>query len=104
MCRRCNGGILLMVNDFAARVLARLNKDEFEKVASKHIKDIFGEPCASSIMYHLGDPSVFKDPSLFETKIQAMFGIGADLILTKILDDVEKPKKHAKPTKKKEAP
>lgn len=103
MCHCCEGRLSLMVNDFAARVLARLGKDEFEKVASKRIRDIFGEPCASSIIYHLGGTSAFKDPSLFETKIQAMFGIGADLILTKILDDVEKPKKQAKSTKKKQA-
>jgi hypothetical protein len=82
-----------MVNDFAGRVMAHTTKQSFEKIASKSLKDIFGEPCASSIIYHMGGSEVLQEPRSFETKIEAIFGVGADIILTHVLNAVENPRK-----------
>ncbi|MDD1775912.1 MAG: hypothetical protein LUP94_00995 [Candidatus Methanomethylicus sp.] len=87
------GGGIPMVSDFSGRVIAHATKQNFEKIASRSLKDIFGEPCASSIIYHLGGSEVLQEPRAFETKIESIFGVGADLILDHILNEVENPKK-----------
>ena len=82
-----------MVTDFAGRVIAHATKQNFEKIASKSLKDIFGEPCASSIIYHMGGSEILQEPRAFEAKIEAIFGVGADIILTHVLNAVENPRK-----------
>ena len=82
-----------MVNAFTDRVTVHASKENFEKIASRSLKDIFGEPCASSIIFHLGGSKILQDPKAFEAKIESIFGVGADTILNHILKDIENPRR-----------
>jgi hypothetical protein len=85
-----------MVNDFTDRVTVHATKEDFEKIASKSLKDLFGEPCASSIIFHLGGSKVLQEPKTFETKIESIFGVGADIILNHVLNNIENPRRSRK--------
>ena len=85
-----------MESNFVERAALYSAKEDFEKVVRACLNDIFGETCASSIIFHMGGPSVLRQPKEFEEKIKDVFGIGADLILSYVLKHLENPKKHSK--------
>lgn len=81
------------MSDFVESAIKFTDKDEFEKSVTGSLKDLFGEPTASSIIYHLGGSSVLRDPKSLKAQIEAIFGIGANIILAQIIRDLEAPYK-----------
>jgi hypothetical protein len=84
-------GVASPVSDFVERASQCADKDELEKSVTGSLKDLFGEPAASSIIYHLGGSNVLRDPKSLKAQIDAIFGIGANIILAQILKDLEAP-------------
>lgn len=82
-----------MATDFSSRAMLYLHSENFEKVVRSALKDIFGEPLASSVIYNIGGTESIMDPSTFEKKIRLVFGPGADLILDYVLKKFENPRK-----------
>ncbi len=79
------------MSDFVERASQCADDEELERSVTESLKDLFGEPAASSIIYHLGGSHVLREPKALKAKIDAVFGIGANIILSKILQDLEAP-------------
>ncbi|MEN3015855.1 MAG: hypothetical protein ABC585_02490 [Candidatus Methanosuratincola petrocarbonis] len=82
-----------MATEFASRAIVYLHNKDFEGIVRNALKDIFGEPLASSVIFQIGGTESIMDPSLFEKKIRLVFGPGADLILDYVVKKLENPKK-----------
>ncbi|MFQ6134908.1 MAG: hypothetical protein ACE5KU_03720 [Nitrososphaerales archaeon] len=74
-----------MAEDFADKVSRLAPKDDFVKVARQSLNEVLGESAASAVIYHLGVKES-EDPKVFEERLRAIFGIGADTILKRILE------------------
>ncbi len=81
------------MSDFVERASQYANKVELERFVTRSLRDIFGEPAASSIIYNLGGSDVLRDPKTLKSKMEAVFGIGANLILLQILRNLESSSK-----------
>ncbi|MEJ5292391.1 MAG: hypothetical protein WHS82_02245 [Candidatus Methanosuratincola sp.] len=82
-----------MATEFASRAAKYRHNKEYEGIVRNALKDIFGEPLASSVVFHIGGTESIMDPSLFEKKIRLVFGPGADLILDYVAKKLENPRK-----------
>jgi len=82
-----------MATEFASRATKYRHNKEYEGIVRNALKDIFGEPLASSVVFHIGGTESIMDPSLFEKKIRLVFGPGADLILDYVAKKLENPRK-----------
>ncbi|MDI9644648.1 MAG: hypothetical protein QFX35_05460 [Candidatus Verstraetearchaeota archaeon] len=89
-----------MVTEFQSKAEAYVHSGDFEKVAKMALKDIFGEPLSSSVIYHLGGTGAMTDPSEFEKKIRMIFGPGAEMILGYVVKKLENPRKRIVRSKK----
>lgn len=90
----------MTVSDFVSRAEPYLHSGEFEKVAKMALKDIFGDPLSSTVIFHLGGTEAMTNPSEFEKKLRAIFGPGADMILEYLIKKLENPRKRIVRTKK----
>ena len=76
-----------MNKDFTDR-LARALKAHFAQVAEQSLNAFLGESGAIATIYYLGDGAL-QDPQVFEEKLKAIFGAGAETILKYILENME---------------
>lgn len=83
----------LMETEFVSRVAAYVQNRKFEAAVRSALKDIFGEPLASAVIFQIGGTDSIMDPFLFEKKIHLVFGPGADLILGYVIKKLENPRK-----------
>ncbi|MCJ7635459.1 hypothetical protein MUP77_24105 [Candidatus Bathyarchaeota archaeon] len=77
-----------MSESFADRVELLSSKAYFAEVARKVLNSLFGKSLMSVVLYHLG-PDALQDPKVFEEKIKAVFGAGAEAILKKVIENLE---------------
>lgn len=82
-----------MASEFVAKATVYLHNKNFEGIVSSALKDIFGEPLASSVIFQIGGTESIMDPSIFEKKIRLVFGPGAELILDYVVKKLENPRK-----------
>ena len=58
------------MSDFVERASQYANKVELERFVARSLRDIFGEPTASSIIYNLGGSDVLRDPRALKSKME----------------------------------
>ncbi len=80
-------------SEFASRASVYLRDKDFDLIVRNALKDIFGEPLASSVIFQIGGKESIMEPSIFEKKIRLVFGPGADLILGYVIKKLENPRK-----------
>ena len=77
-----------MADGFADRVELLSSKAHLAEAAQKTLNSLLGESLTSVVLYHLGSEAL-QDPKVFEEKIKAVFGSGAEFILKKVIENLE---------------
>lgn len=67
-------------------------RDDFTETVQQSLIDILGESSIRAILYHLGGATVIQHPELFVQRLRHIFGIGADVLMTYILNNLKKKK------------
>jgi len=78
-----------MTEDFTDKVALLASKDNFVSAIKQSLNEIIGESATSIIIHHLGGAEVLQDPKVFEERLKAIFGAGAEIILKRILKNLE---------------
>jgi hypothetical protein len=54
---------------------------EFTEVVKTSLSELLGESTAVAILHHLGGASACRDPRVFEERLRALLGPGAEIVL-----------------------
>jgi len=80
-----------VAEDFAEKVARLVSKPDFVEVVKQSLNALFGESATSVIINHLGGAEALQDSKVFEERLKALFGKGAEIILKIILKNLETP-------------
>ncbi|HVC27606.1 MAG TPA: hypothetical protein VND40_05545 [Nitrososphaerales archaeon] len=59
-----------------------MDKGDYSRIVKEALEGMLGAPGAQAVLFYIGEP----DPATFENKLRGLFGLGADTIMSQILN------------------
>lgn len=73
---------------FADKIEHLAHKPHFVDNLKQILQQFLGRSSATAVIYHIGGDVTLQDPEVFEEKMRAFFGIGAETIFQHILKNI----------------